>query len=82
MIGSQIAKGRNPLTISLSGDGMDWSKVWSVRAGPFTPGAVKTNDYAYPGAVWRNGQMIVIYSVDKVEIAVSTFDLAELAKAQ
>lgn len=78
MLGSQVHKGRNPLTLSLSTDGLDWDKVWSVRAGPSTPNGTKNNAYAYPGGLWRGDEFIAIYSIDKVQVAVSRFNLTEL----
>eukprot|EP01052_Picozoa_sp_SAG31_P022090 SAG31_NODE_1741_length_7387_cov_6.330132_3_plen_353_part_00 len=73
MIGAQIPRGRDPIALSISEDGLEWSKVWAVRncveqackprfGGP--PG------FQYPGAMWkldgvRGPEIIFSYSINK-----------------
>ena len=86
MIGAQIPRGRDPVVLSLSRDGLEWSQAWAVRncveksckprfGGP--PG------FQYPGAMWktdgpRGPEIIFSYSINKEDIGLTRFPLSVL----
>jgi len=86
LIGAQIPKGRDPIVLSISQDGLDFSEVWAVRhcaekacepryGGP--PG------FQYPAAMWmldgpRGPEILFSYSVNKEDIGLTRFPLSVL----
>ena len=71
---------RAPLTLALSADGLAWSEVWSLRD---TPPPVRYHGvpgYQYPaGMPTADGKrLLVTYSVNKEDIAVTSVPLASL----
>ena len=82
---NQIDKGRDPVTLSLSADGVAWDRHWAVRydgrglpisqggSCPNYKGAAKGCGYQYPGALvdTERGEMVVSYSVGKEDIALT-----------
>lgn len=86
MIGAQITKGRDPVVLSWSKDGLDWSKAWAVRNCVETSCQPRFGGYPgfqYPGAMWkldgpRGPEIIFSYSVNKEDIAMSRFPLSVL----
>lgn len=84
LVGNQIDKGRDPVTLSVSLDGRVYDRHWAVRYGapPVRyPGTAKGPGFQYPGAVVLadKGEMIVCYSVGKEDIALTRFSLSSLA---
>lgn len=96
LLGNQLSKiwDRDPLTISLSHDGVDFNCVLAVRArcldgahcpGPghqFFPGFGKGPGYQYPSAAVVGEHLMIVYSVAKEEIALSRVPLSELVCSQ
>lgn len=92
MVGNQIDKGRDPVTLSLSQDGRAFDQHWAVRFGvpgadidhggscPRYPGTAKGCGYQYPGAMIDvpNGRMLVSYSIGKEDIGLTIFPLSSL----
>eukprot|EP00040_Diaphanoeca_grandis_P007239 m.40167 g.40167 ORF g.40167 m.40167 type:complete len:572 (-) comp18405_c0_seq1:41-1756(-) len=93
LVGNQIDKGRDPVTLSLSADGRVFDRHWAVRASkpgetidgggscPRFVGHAKGCGYQYPGAMIdvANNEMIVSYSIGKEDIAFTKFKLTEIA---
>ena len=86
LLGNQLPTrfDRDPLTISLSRDGVLFDRVAAVRAGaPPTayPGVGKGPGFQYPAAAVdaARGMLLVAYSVNKEDIAVTRVPLASLA---
>eukprot|EP00039_Didymoeca_costata_P014249 m.228355 g.228355 ORF g.228355 m.228355 type:complete len:477 (-) comp15976_c1_seq36:297-1727(-) len=77
LLGSQIPKlfDRDPLTMTLSEDGVMFDKAWSVRYGAPPkryPGVGKGPGFQYPDAVeLDNNTMWIAYSVNKEDIAIT-----------
>lgn len=92
LLGNQLPKiwDRDPLTISLSKDGVSFDCVLAVRArcvdgqhcpGPghqFFPGFGKGPGYQYPAAAVVGDSLVITYSIAKEEIGVSRVPLSEL----
>ena len=81
IVGNQIAEGRDPVTLSLSKDGINFDRAFSVRYGapPVKyPGEAKVVGFQYPGAVVLKDTMWVSYSLGKEDIGVTRFSLEEL----
>eukprot|EP00041_Stephanoeca_diplocostata_P037478 m.1420498 g.1420498 ORF g.1420498 m.1420498 type:complete len:164 (+) comp25045_c1_seq36:1692-2183(+) len=88
LVGAQILKGRDPLVLSLSSDGLAYDQVYALRVcvtpdceprfgGP--PG------FQYPAAMWRTTgvsepEILFSYSVNKEDIAITRFPLSVLMK--
>ena len=54
LVGNQIDRGRDPVTIATSHDGLTWDNAWAVRYGapPVRyPGEAKGPGFQYPGAL-------------------------------
>ena len=81
IIGNQLPKrfDRDPLTISLSTDGVSWDRILAVRAGAPKqryPGFGKGPGYQYPAAALLDDETLVVaYSVNKEDIAVTRIKL-------
>jgi hypothetical protein len=59
MVGNQIDSGRDPVTLSLARDGLQWDVQWAVRYGapPVRyPGRAKGKGFQYPGAYIDTGE--------------------------
>ena len=73
---------RDPLTLSISPDGLRFTRVYAVRHG--APGirisgiGGRGPGFHYPGAVIQSGNLHIMYSVGKEDIEVLTTPLAEL----
>ena len=81
IVGNQIAEGRDPVTISLSTDGINFDRAFSVRYGapPVKyPGTAKIVGFQYPGAMVKENMMWVSYSIGKEDIGLTRFSLKEL----
>ena len=83
MVGNQIDKGRDPVTLSLARDGLVWDRQWAVRYGAPAvryPGHAKGKGFQYPGAYidTDTNEMLVTYSIGKEDIGLTRFSLAEL----
>jgi hypothetical protein len=92
LVGNQIDKGRDPVTLSLAKDGVVFDKHWAVRAGipgatidkggscPRWKGQAKCCGYQYPGAMIdvEKEEMIVSYSIGKEDIALTRFSIADV----
>lgn len=83
LVGNQIDKGRDPVTIAVSRDGRVFDRHWAVRYGapPVRyPGTAKGPGFQYPGAVVLEDkqEMIVCYSVGKEDIALTRFPLSSI----
>lgn len=64
--------------LSLSDDGIHWDRAFDVRDScpPLRyPGKAKGPGYQYPGALVVGSELIVSYSVNKEDIAVSVMQL-------
>lgn len=69
----------DPLVLSLSDDGVHWDRAFDVRDScppRRYPGRAKGPGYQYPGAVVVGSQLLVSYSVNKEDIAVSIIDVS------
>jgi hypothetical protein len=63
-------------------DGLAFNKVWAVAAGapPIRfPGAAKGPGFQYPGAVWINNTLLVVYSINKEDIGLTAIPLQLLS---
>ena len=72
---------RDPLTLSLSMDGVSFDRVWAVRAGAPDirfPGSSKDYGFAYPNAMVYQGKLMVVYSSNKENIELVSIDLEVL----
>jgi hypothetical protein len=92
LVGNQLAKiwDRDPLTLSLSTDGVSFDCVLAVRArcedgqrcgGPgheFFPGFGKGPGYQYPAAAVVGDALWITYSIAKEQIGVTRVPLSEL----
>ena len=87
LVGNQIDGGkRDPVTLSVSKDGLNWNEHWAVRYGapPVKyPGRAKCVGFQYPGgavATDANGEqwLYVSYSIGKEDIAISRFPLSAI----
>jgi hypothetical protein len=90
LIGSQIAPDfdgelylpRDPLTLSISPDGETFERVFAVRAGagkgprfPGVTGRTRGTAFGYPSMIVRDGMVYVLYSINKEDMALSSFPL-------
>jgi hypothetical protein len=82
LVGNQVAvKGRDPLVLSLSRDGVRFDGAAAIRSGapPLRrEGRAKVPGFQYPSAVVAHDALWVIYSVGKEDVAVSRIPLSEL----
>ena len=83
LLGNQAGWGRNPLTLSLSEDGVAFDRTYVVRYEKTMPpvrfpGRGKSTGFDYPGAVIVNGTMVVAFSVNKEDIELVAFPLTDL----
>ena len=81
IVGNQIAEGRDPVTLSVSKDGIHFNRAFSVRFGAppvIYPGEAKVVGFQYPGAMVLKNTMWVSYSVGKEDIGVTRFSLDEV----
>ena len=73
MIGAQIPRGRDPIVLSLSKDGLDWDQAFAVRhcdVASCKPRFGGPPGFQYPAAMWkldgpRGPEIIFSYSVRK-----------------
>ena len=93
LVGNQCSDcGRDPVTLSLSTDGISFDRHFAVRHGvkgadidhggscPRFKGAAKGCGYQYPGAMIDEArkEMIVSYSIGKEDIGLTVFPLSAL----
>ena len=83
LLGNQLPKvwDRDPLTISLSPDGVEFGCVLAVRADSgreFFPGFGKGPGYQYPAAAVVGDALLVAYSINKEAIGVTHVPLSSL----
>ena len=81
LVGNQITKSRDPVTLSISRDGLDFSDHWAVRYGapPVRfPGEAKVRGFQYPGALIHGDTFYVCYSIGKEDIGFSSFPLSSV----
>ena len=78
--------GRDPLMVSISRDGKQFTKTYAVRSGKVEysvpPEMVKGRGGGgaqYPSVILENGTVFVIYSMGKEDIWVSTFPLSSVS---
>ena len=75
---------RDPLTISFSRDGWTFSSPKILRrdspARRYAGKAKSDHSFQYADALEHNGRLHVIYAVNKEDIEISSYDLAELLK--
>ena len=86
LVGNQINKGRDPVTLSLSKDGIHFDRAFSIRYGAPKvvkyPGLGKCPGFQYPGAMilknkdGNGSTMWVSYSIGKEDIGFTKFSLA------
>jgi BNR repeat protein len=84
LIGNHIAKHwrRDPLTLALSRDGLDFDRAWAIRSGAPAlrhKGMHKGVGYQYPGATVVGDDLWVAYSIGKEDIAVTRIPIVALA---
>lgn len=82
LVGAQNPEGRDPVTLAIAQDGINFDRQWAVRWGapPVRyPGLAKGPGFQYPGAAVFNGNMYVTYSVGKEDIAVTRFPLRSVS---
>ena len=80
-MGAQNPSGRDPVTLALAQNGLDFDRHWAVRYGapPVRyPGHAKGVGFQYPGAMVHDSNMFVCYSIGKEDIGVSIFPLSSL----
>ena len=83
LVGNQITKGRDPVTLAVARDGLTFDQHWAVRASapPVRyPGHAKGKGFQYPGATVVGDEMFVSYSVGKEDIGVTRFPLAAIGQ--
>lgn len=76
-----MGSNRNPLVLSLSSDGFNFSDQYLLRHEPYElqyPGMYKGGVYGYPHAIVEDGYMYVVYSKHKEVIEVTRIALSEL----
>lgn len=81
LVGNQIHEGRDPVTLSVARDGLQFNDHWAVRYGapPVRyPGNAKGKGFQYPGAMIRGGFFYVSYSIGKEDIGFSKFPLESI----
>ena len=81
IVGNQIAEGRDPVTLSVSKDGIHFNRAFSVRFGAppvIYPGEAKIAGFQYPGAMVLKNTMWVSYSLGKEDIGFTRFSLDEI----
>ena len=87
LLGTQVSNTsvrhrRDPLTLSLSSDGIAFDRVWALRWGAPErrfKGLDKDYGFAYPGATVSGSSLFVAYSVNKEDIEVLEVPLELLA---
>lgn len=84
LVGAQLPRSgdRTPLTLALSSDGWAWDRVWSVRGTDTLP---PVRFHGFPGFQYPSGmpsidgtRLLLTYSVNKEDIAVSSVRLSDL----
>lgn len=82
LVGNQVAvRGRDPLVLSLSEDGIRFDRAAAIRSGapPLRrEGKAKVVGFQYPSAVVARGALWVVYSVGKEDVDVSRIPLESL----
>ncbi len=93
LIGNQIAPrfdselylSRDPLTLSISPDGETFDRAFAVRAGAGkgprfagVTGRARGTAFGYPSMIIYNGMVHVLYSINKEDMAVSSFPLKSI----
>ena len=85
LVGNQISKGRDPVTLAVARDGLLFDRQWAVRAGapPVRyPGHAKGVGFQYPGALVLGDEMLVSYSIGKEDIGLTRFPLTAIGESQ
>ncbi|MEZ5355494.1 MAG: sulfatase-like hydrolase/transferase [Bryobacteraceae bacterium] len=81
LINNPNQKGRDPLAISFSKDGWQFSRPMALRAKAserrYAGGAKGTRSFQYPHAMERDGSLWVIYSTNKEDIEISEYRIAD-----
>ena len=83
LVGAQLPKSgdRTPLTLALSRDGLSWDRVWNLRGSDTLP-PIRYHGYPgfqYPsGMPTADGRLLVAYSVNKEDIAVTSVHVKDL----
>jgi hypothetical protein len=83
LVGNQIDSGRDPVTLSISKDGLHFDHHWAVNYGAppiLYPGQAKVVGFQYPGAMILNGIFYVSYSIGKENIGFTQFPLSVVWK--
>jgi hypothetical protein len=84
LVGNQVVKGRDPVTLAVAKDGLIFDQHWAVRAGapPVKyPGHAKGPGFQYPGACVVGGdEMFVSYSLGKEDIGLTRFPLSAIGQ--
>ncbi|MFP3903971.1 MAG: exo-alpha-sialidase [Armatimonadota bacterium] len=84
LIGNQVqCVERDPLTISLSDDGIVFDRAFAIRSGAPRirfPGLHKSVGFQYPSAALRHDELWVLYSVGKEDVEVSRVPLDALSQ--
>ena len=83
LVGNQVAKGRDPVTLAVAKDGLVFDQHWAVRAGapPVKyPGHAKGPGFQYPGACVVGDEMFVSYSLGKEDIGLTRFPLSAIGQ--
>jgi hypothetical protein len=88
MIGAQIPHGRDPIVLSISSDGLNFSRAWAVRHCPTADKTCKPRfggpaGFQYPSAAWtlvgkRGPEIMFSYSINKEDIGLTRFPLSVL----
>jgi hypothetical protein len=86
MVGAQIPAGRDPLVLSLSENGLDWSTAYAVRVcdeASCKPRFGGPPGFQYPAALWkldgpRGPEIIFSYSINREDIGLSRFPLSTI----
>ena len=75
---------RDPLTIAVSPDGKDFTKVFALRTGApptFRFSGITgrgAGQFSYPSMIVHNGKLYVLYSVNKEDMAISIVPLSAI----
>ena len=80
-LGNQGGHGRDPLILSIATDGLAFSKAFVVNynaSEPRFPGRAKGPGFDYPSGMWFGDTGYAAYAIDKEDIVVTSFPLAQL----
>lgn len=82
-VGNPVGRGRTPLVLSLSKDGVRFDDHYILGERSYTqlqPGKAKGGEYGYPHTLIRKGRLYVIVSRKKEGVEVLRLNLSELRK--